>query len=161
MLIVGAWFGCFQAIMPMIGYFLGIQFAKFVMINRPNFHPPDTKNRQKSARAPPLFATEGQRYEKRAARSSGSLLKYKFVVSAMQRRFGPLPHEDRLSSLWDENLESFPLFLSVLHGKTRKRAGKPRNRRRDLRFDAGALTTKLWHRRATFTALMRTSWLRS
>lgn len=29
-LIVGAWFGCFQAIMPMIGYFLGIQFAKFV-----------------------------------------------------------------------------------------------------------------------------------
>ena len=30
MLIVGAWFGCFQAIMPMIGYFLGIQFAKFV-----------------------------------------------------------------------------------------------------------------------------------
>lgn len=30
MLIVGAWFGFFQAIMPMIGYFLGIQFAKFV-----------------------------------------------------------------------------------------------------------------------------------
>lgn len=30
MLIIGAWFGCFQAIMPMIGYFLGIQFARFV-----------------------------------------------------------------------------------------------------------------------------------
>lgn len=30
MLIIGAWFGCFQAIMPTIGYFLGIQFARFV-----------------------------------------------------------------------------------------------------------------------------------
>lgn len=30
MLIIGSWFGGFQAIMPMIGYLLGMQFAKFV-----------------------------------------------------------------------------------------------------------------------------------
>lgn len=30
MLIIGAWFGGFQAIMPMIGYLLGMQFARFV-----------------------------------------------------------------------------------------------------------------------------------
>lgn len=30
MLIIGLWFGGFQAIMPMIGYLLGMQFAKFV-----------------------------------------------------------------------------------------------------------------------------------
>lgn len=30
MIIVGAWFGGFQALMPMIGYLLGIQFARFI-----------------------------------------------------------------------------------------------------------------------------------
>ena len=30
MLIVGAWFGIFQALMPMIGYLLGIQFERFI-----------------------------------------------------------------------------------------------------------------------------------
>lgn len=30
MVIVGAWFGGFQALMPMIGYLLGIQFARFI-----------------------------------------------------------------------------------------------------------------------------------
>ena len=30
MLITGAWFGGFQAIMPLIGYFLGTAFAKYV-----------------------------------------------------------------------------------------------------------------------------------
>lgn len=30
MIIVGAWFGGFQALMPMIGYLLGIQFSRFI-----------------------------------------------------------------------------------------------------------------------------------
>lgn len=30
MVIVGAWFGGFQALMPMIGYLLGIQFSRFI-----------------------------------------------------------------------------------------------------------------------------------
>lgn len=30
MLIVGAWFGIFQGIMPLTGYILGIQFARFI-----------------------------------------------------------------------------------------------------------------------------------
>ena len=30
MLIVGAWFGTFQALMPLLGYFLGIRFVKLV-----------------------------------------------------------------------------------------------------------------------------------
>ena len=30
MLIVGLWFGGFQALMPLIGYFLGIQFEAYI-----------------------------------------------------------------------------------------------------------------------------------
>ena len=30
MLIVGLWFGGFQALMPLIGYFLGIQFETYI-----------------------------------------------------------------------------------------------------------------------------------
>ena len=36
MLITGAWFGGFQALMPLIGYFLGTAFAKYVTLDNYN-----------------------------------------------------------------------------------------------------------------------------